>query len=120
MHRVLGWWSIAPYAILAPTGDRFDVLMVPAEWVSTELEAPVFLGPGGAGVLVTPGVGLRADLAAFGATRLADGAAVALPPTGRITWLVAPVEVAWRPGDAVAVQAALYGSATRSSSRRRT
>jgi hypothetical protein len=116
-RRVHSWWKIAPYAVLAVTGEDFDVLSVPlvlgvaatrtAPFRRTM--APASLSPDRVRFLVSPGIPVAPDL--FGVELCTAGELVPMPPSrirdGALTWWVSPAATGWRPGDSLAVQAAL-------------
>jgi hypothetical protein len=120
-RRVHSWWKIAPYSVLAVTGESFDVISAPlvigvaatrtAPFRRTI--APASLSPDRIRFLVAPGVPLSPDLK--GTELITGGALVPMPPTrvrdGALTWWVEPKWTDWEPGDSLAVQAALWAAA---------
>lgn len=121
-HEVWSRWHVAPYGILAPAGETFDVIEVPT-WLATLLTGraeskrlcPVLLAPAGARLFVEPGATLSLELTTMGGVRVADaGALVASPPTrvrgGQVSWWVTPQQVGWGLGDSQVVQNALRGA----------
>lgn len=114
------WWALAPYGILARTGEAFDVIEAPT-WLAvlatgrTDFRrrlCPVLIGPSGVRLLVEPGAALDACLGGErGVCVTGPGALVPLPPTrmmhGNVTWWITPEQVQWRLGDADVVQEAL-------------
>ncbi|AHH93633.1 hypothetical protein GCM10010174_30230 [Kutzneria viridogrisea] len=120
-RRVNAWWNVAPYAVLAPTGEQFDVISAPlvlgvaATRTGPLLRsiAPVSLSPERMRFLVTPGVPLHPELP--GVELISTGSFTPLPPTrvpgGALTWWISPKWTDWRPGDPLAVQAALWEAA---------
>ncbi|MBV8931809.1 MAG: hypothetical protein JOZ47_07480 [Kutzneria sp.] len=117
-RRVHSWWTIAAYSVLAATGEAFDVISAPLKLgvAATRTApfrrtiAPASLSPDRLRFLVAPGVRLGLNLA--GVELVTDGALVPMPPTrvreGHLTWWVSPRLTQWKPGDSLAVQAALW------------
>lgn len=117
---VRSWWTLAEYAVLARAGEAFDVIEAPT-WLAVmatgrpefrEHLCPVSLTPAGVRVLVEPGAVLRDELAdARGVQVTETGTWVPMPPSrmvpGAVSWWIRPEQVAWRLGDAEAVQNAL-------------
>ncbi|WP_143268707.1 hypothetical protein [Amycolatopsis vastitatis] len=116
------WWSVAPYAVLARTGEDFDVLTAPAGMVEKALHlpnsalrsCPIMLAPRreSARLLIRTGSRLWWKLRTVPEVGLfPTGALIALPPTvtsaGVWSWWVAPADCGYRPGLADEVQKTL-------------
>ena len=111
------WWSRRPYSVLLATGLAFDVIEVSvcpgAGIAGVAAGGPVAVTPAGHWMmLVRPGTPLRPELS--GRTDVVlhgPGSWVPAPPTrepaGRVRWVVAPEDVAWKLPDPGQVQAAL-------------
>jgi Bifunctional DNA primase/polymerase, N-terminal len=102
--------------VLLSTGDRFDVVDVPAHIGALARDAllgPVAVTPVGRWMFfVRPGVPLRPELACLSDVVLhSEGSWVAVPPvrspSGRVRWIVTPSESKWRVPNAERVQAML-------------
>jgi hypothetical protein len=119
-RQVRSWWSVAPYSILARTGEDFDVIQISAGLLGVAVEnerqsivgSPVAIGPYGARVLVSPGAELVPGLRnRVGIDILPPGTCTPLPPTrlrdGSVRWLCEPSGLDYRVGDHLAVQIAL-------------
>lgn len=109
-------WRESPYSVLLSTGDRFDVVDVPAHIGALAVDAP--LGPvavtpvGRWMFFVRPGAPLRPELACLSDVVLhSEGSWVPAPPVrspkGRVRWIVTPGESKWRVPNAERVQAML-------------
>jgi hypothetical protein len=125
--RVGSWWRRHPHTVLLATGRAVDALEVPTHLGRQVLEAarlhagvvgpgrlqvwgPVLATPTGRWIfLVRPGDPLRPELDnSLDVVRHGDGSWLPAPPTrmaeGRVRWVVAPDEVAWRLPDSYAIQ----------------
>lgn len=109
-------WRESPYSVLLSTGDRFDVVDVPAHigaLARDPLLGPVAVTPIGRWMFfVRPGAPLRPELASLSDVVLhSDGSWVPAPPVrlprGRVRWIVTPSETKWRVPNAERVQAIL-------------
>jgi Bifunctional DNA primase/polymerase, N-terminal len=130
LAQVGAWWRHRPHTVLLATGQRFDVLEVPAPLGLRVLGAarlhagvlghrradprgPVAVTPAGRWMfLVRPGAPLRAELAErLDVVRHGPGswipAAPSRTPDGPVRWAVSPDEARWRLPEAATVQAML-------------
>jgi hypothetical protein len=119
-RQARSWWTVAPYSILARTGEDFDVIQISAGLLGMAVEherqsivgSPVMIGPFGARVLVSLGAKLIPALRNHvGIDILPPETCVPLPPTrlrgGSVRWLREPSDFEYRPGDQQAAQIAL-------------
>jgi hypothetical protein len=134
-EQVCGWWRRQPHAVLLATGRAFDALEVPAHLGRQVLQAARLhagvIGPGRLQVsgpvaatptgrwmfLVRPGDPLRPELDnSLDVVRHGIGSWLPAPPSrmpeGRVRWLVAPEEVAWRLPDSYAIQRMIVDTLT--------
>ncbi|AEV82437.1 DNA primase [Actinoplanes sp. SE50] len=120
--RVAAWWRRRPHNVLLTTGERFDVLEVPAllgRPVADRAAGPVAVTAGGRWMfLVRPGCPLRAELdLRQDVVRHGHGSWIPAPPSrmveGPVRWVIPPSQVDWAPGDPGRIQEMLAASAAR-------